>query len=160
MKHIQWKLLEARPILGGRLVNDSKFNEIDLGGAWIWDSQPNINSLVTGLQIETFRQPDDPSSTRIVGGAAAIVQKLASTIPNDSIQLSTPVVKCSLITSKEEGPYVELTTANDSVVRARHVVFAAPPKLLSKHIQFDPPLNSQKQRAMEASRTWMAGKYM
>ena len=165
IKHLQWKLLEARSTLGGRLLNDLKHNYIDLGGAWIWDSQPSVNSLVTGLQIETFRQPDDPSSTRMVGGAAAMIQKLAAPIPEGTIHMDSPVVSCSLHPGNknnggEQHPFVEIKTANQQVFRARHVVFAAPPRLLSKHIQFDPPLHPEKRRAMENSNTWMAGMFV
>lgn len=158
IKNLHWKLIEASSALGGRLLNDSVHNDIDLGGAWIWDSQPRVNSLVTGLQIETFRQPDEQSSIRLVGGAAAMIQKLALPIPKETIHLDSPVVSCSLHSSTNgEKPFVEVKTSNDKVFRARHVVFAAPPKLISKHVQFDPPLQPDKRRAMEASQTWMAG---
>ena len=126
--------------------------------------------------METFLQPGDPESTRFCGGAVQLIRKLNETIPQKNIHLSTPVKSCSLVlaetdtksdsetcamkdisNSHEDKPYIEVRTIQDEVFRARHVVFAAPPKILSKHIQFDPPLSPDKTRAMANSQTWMAG---
>mmetsp|Transcript_39980 Transcript_39980/g.96507 ORF Transcript_39980/g.96507 Transcript_39980/m.96507 type:complete len:417 (-) Transcript_39980:43-1293(-) len=95
-----WNLLEARSVLGGRLVNDSKDRNIDLGGAWIWPSQqPNIRRLISELDddIVVFTQPDDDSSTRIDGGAVQLVHSLSKNLPKDRIFLNTPVTKYSLV---------------------------------------------------------------
>ena len=101
-----WKLLEARPTLGGRLQNDDGGNKIDLGGAWIWPRhQPLIKELVDSLGINTFLQPDDSSSTRIVGGASEIITKIVEELNTDDysssgeetgtrIETNCPVVSC------------------------------------------------------------------
>lgn len=176
-----WKLLEARSVLGGRLLNDKVHNEIDLGGAWVWpEFQPKIASLIQSLSstsnnIGIFRQPDDPSSTRIVGGAVQMVNLLAAQVPPNAIQLNSPVVSCTLKTmdgstanasptssssnnnTQKEGDFVEVKTANQETYQAKRVVFAVPPRLLTKHVTFDPPLNPDKWQAMSTSETWMAG---
>lgn len=167
---LRWKLLEARSVLGGRLANDATLNQIDLGGAWMWpEHQPKMGRLVTALGVETFRQPDDPSSTRFVGGAFQLIRKLAAQVPSENIQISAPVLKCSLkatverqgpcsdTTASEETSYVEVTTAAQETFRARRVVFCVPPRLITQHIAFDPPLSNAKWKAMQASHTWMAG---
>jgi monoamine oxidase len=199
---VTWKLLEARPVLGGRLVNDDKGYGIDLGGAWVWPQhQPNLRSLVSRLDVSTFPQPDDdvdndPSSTlRIDGGAVALIEVLSRNLPAGNIIFNAPVTKCTLVVEtssddtgdcadeKDQTSYVkvetkatihtqnsnndnntsrdgETTVENESsttTLRARRVVIAVPPKLISKHIQFDPPLSLAKQQAMETSHTWMAG---
>lgn len=193
---IEWKLLEARPVLGGRLANnnmntttpvdDKGVNDgiidknnnnnkligndkIDMGGAWIWPfHQPYVKSLVRSLNLPTFPQPDEPSSTRIEGGAVKMIESLASTITNNEtniigneesskIQTNTPISSCTL--EKVNGiDLVRLDTkTTNQKFFARRVVFAVPPKILSKHVTFNPPLSSKKQVALESSHTWMAG---
>eukprot|EP00979_Chaetoceros_neogracilis_P013690 scaffold4003_cov227-Chaetoceros_neogracile.AAC.2 len=101
----RWKVLEAQEALGGRLQNDANGNKIDMGGAWIWPRhQPLMKKLVDSLGIDTFLQPDDSSSTRIVA-----------------------------------------------------VVIAAPPRITSHNIKFEPALSNAKGGAMSRSQTWMAG---
>jgi monoamine oxidase len=147
-----WVLLEADSRLGGRIRN-SDGGEIDLGPAWIWpEHQPKIRALVKQLGLQTFAQPDDPSSTRIAGGSAALIQALAKQLPEENVKTGWHATKCA----QEDGK-VRLTSSTNATVLASTVVFAAPPKLLSKHVEFSPGLAAAKQRAMEASRTWMAG---
>lgn len=169
-KSFTWHLLEARPVLGGRLVNDNQGNRIDLGGAWVWpDFQPNMKRLLTKRNMTTFLQPDDPSSTRIDGGAVELVHALSKSLPQQNIQLNSPVSRCSLVamdhlldqqctsdTNKTNGTVVRLDTAEGPVF-AKHVVLAVPPKLIYEHVHFDPALSSAKVEAMKASNTWMAG---
>lgn len=168
--NFSWNLLEARPVLGGRLANDDKGNRIDLGGAWVWpDFQPNMKRLIKSLDIPTFLQPDDPSSTRIDGGAVELIHSLSKSLPSSNIKLNTPVTNCTLVdmadpTGEASCPagdtngekVIRLDTAEGPIL-AKHVVVAVPPKLASKHIRFNPPLSSAKESAMEASHTWMAG---
>jgi monoamine oxidase len=155
-----WLLLEARSVLGGRLLNDDSSDMIDLGGAWIWPrAQPKMQRLVKELQLATFTQPDDPSSTRIDGGAAQVIHQLAQQLPSEKLQLNSPVISCIL---NMDSNIVQLVTAtaNDGEEKnfySRRVVFAIPPKLVEKHIQFQPPLSSRKCQAMAACHTWMAG---
>jgi protoporphyrinogen oxidase len=95
-----WNLLEARPMLGGRLANDDQGHWIDMGGAWVWpDHQPHMRQLLQKRRslVTTFLQPDDPSSTRIDGGAVELVQALAKDLPNDNLFLNSPVTKCRLV---------------------------------------------------------------
>jgi monoamine oxidase len=156
--HADWRLLEARPTLGGRLANDETFNQIDLGGAWIWPhQQPHMRDLAESLGVQTFPQPDDPSSTRIEGGAVQFVHKLAEQLPEDLLQLNSPVTSCRLETTNDSEKVVRVETAGQETFLARRVVFAVPPKLLSKHVTFDPPLSERKQAALKASQTWMVG---
>ncbi len=170
-----WKLLEARHKLGGRLENDSTTNSIDLGGAWIWPPQQvYMVDLIQSLdEIVTFDQPDDSSSTRIVGGAARIVEEIMHHLPRESIQLNSPVVSCKLHIVSDEGGantndggkvpvstpkrIVQLDLSSGEEIFTRNVVFAVPPKLLSLHVTFNPPLSNEKAWAMSTSKTWMAG---
>ena len=154
-----WNLLEANTELGGRLMNDSKGHQIDMGGAWVWPShQPYMKKLISKLSIPTFTQPDDPSSTRIEGGAIRFVDTLAESLPKDQIKKGSAVVSCALDSiPSEKGPVVRVDTRDKESYFARKVVFAVPPKILSTKVKFDPPLSLEKQAAMARSQTWMAG---
>jgi monoamine oxidase len=176
-----WKLLEARPILGGRLANDVQGQSIDLGGAWIWpQQQPFMRKLTSTLNITTLVQPDDPSSMRIDGGAVTFIHELAKKLPQDRIILNSPVTACSLKADvadnyqqhdqreceiveatnnnvkKNQAMVIHVQTKTETLV-AKRVVIAVPPKIASLHMQFQPPLSLDKQRAMSDSSTWMAG---
>jgi monoamine oxidase len=180
----KWKLLEARPVLGGRLANCDTSNEaIDMGGAWIWPNhQPFMRKLAADKDnnITTFRQIDDPSSTRVEGGAVQFVHALEKNLPAKNIILNSPVTKCSFLSSLKEAdvhvgvdgesvttdeePSIQVITTTSSgdstettTYLARRVVIAAPPKLVSDHIEFSPPLSKEKEQAMASSHTWMAG---
>jgi monoamine oxidase len=171
-----WKILEGSDRLGGRLVNASPTIPIDMGGAWIWpEHQPHIRDLATNLNVTTFIQPDDPSSTRIDGGAVRIVEKLSDQIQNsenmcsvDSVSnnssrivLNTHISSCKLLKDHQYAPdrqaIVQLTSTGGELFLSRKVVFAVPPKILSESIAFDPPLSDAKNSAMAVATTWMAG---
>jgi monoamine oxidase len=154
-----WRLLEARPVLGGRLANDMGGHKIDLGGAWVWPAhQPRMRKLLRDLEIPTFPQPDDSSSTRIDGGAVRIVERLAEDLPLEQIQFSTAVTSCKLQRlGDDKTPVVEIQTATNETLWARRVVWAVPPRLLHEHVRFDPPLSPDKQKALASAHTWMAG---
>jgi monoamine oxidase len=179
-KEPSWRLFEARSVLGGRLANDDREHRIDLGGAWVWPHhQPNIRHLLSTLDVPTFVQPDDPSSDRIDGGAVAVVDKLYQDLPKDNIILNTPVTKCTLVKAdiaaaarggggddddndeSRSSSIIQVETKSNTdektVYMAKRVVIAVPPKLISKHIAFDPPLSEPKSKAMEGHHTWMAG---
>lgn len=150
--NLSWRLLEARSVLGGRLANSG---DLDMGGAWIWPfQQPHMKRLTSRLKIPVFAQPDDPMSTRIDGGAVLYIHRLSESL--DAIQLSEAVQSCTLVTNANEQ-VVRVETTSDETFLARRVVLAVPPRLIAKHITFNPPLSASKQSAMNASHTWMAG---
>jgi monoamine oxidase len=181
-----YKVLEAKSVLGGRLLNDATHDEIDLGGAWIWPQhQPLMRNLVTttALRISTIEQEpihcnetSGSGTRRIKGGAVQIVRKLAEKVPQENIQLESPVKSCTLdvttnqirvetTTTRTATTTTNTTTTSDAAVTylANKVVFCVPPRLLAddqqqqQHVIFDPPLSAPKQRALQTSNTWMAG---
>jgi monoamine oxidase len=148
-----WMLLEAHASrLGGRIRN-SEEGDIDLGPAWMWPAhQPKMRALAQELGVETFAQPDDSSSTRLVGGSYSLIQALQKRLPADNIKMGFQVKKCELVDGM-----VLLTSADGVTVSASRAVFAAPPKILSTHVKFSPSLSPSRTRAMAESQTWMAG---
>jgi monoamine oxidase len=146
-----WLLLEAHPeLLGGRIRNSH--DGIDLGPAWVWRGQRNVESLIRDYKVTTFAQPDDPGSTRIAGGAYAFIKELHNSLDPTRIRMGFPVVSCA-----RENDRIVLTSAKGEIVHARHVALTAPPKLLSERVKFSPDLSMSKVRAMANSETWMAG---
>lgn len=154
-----WILLEAHPArLGGRLCStapeDTHARAVDLGASWVWPSQqPRISALLSALGLRTFPQPDDSSSTRIAGGAFALIAALAAALPGDRLRLGWPVARVARVAGG-----VELRSEGGArVVRARRAVLAAPPRLLAERVDFSPALPDARVTAMRRSRTWMAG---
>jgi monoamine oxidase len=166
---LNYTLLEARQVLGGRLLNDNQHDEIDLGAAWIWPKhQPLMRQLTQTLPIATMEQPqqsqdlDTTSTWRIQGGAVQIVRELAKTVSNKNLILNTPVTNVTIMedasNNNKINNKVRVETLNPNLTfLADKVVFAVPPRLLAKHVTFDPPLSISKQQAMRSNHTWMAG---
>ena len=128
--------------------------ELDMGGAWIWPfQQAHMKRLMAKLAIPVFPQPDDPMTTRIDAGAVLYIHCLGESL--DAVQLNTAIKSCML--TKYKDPVVHVEAMSHEIFLACRVVFAVPPRLISKHITFDPPLSAAKQSAMNASHTWMAG---
>jgi monoamine oxidase len=125
-----------------------------------------MKRLLKALDIPTFGQPDDPSSTRIDGGAVEIVHALAKNLPSDRIRLNIPVTSLTLVNATDSSESCSVGSGGEKLIRletpegpilAKRVVLAVPPKIASKHIRFEPPLSNAKQQAMAGSHTWMAG---
>ncbi len=61
-RHVDWRLFEARPRLGGRVLTASSASgtPLDLGPTWYWPGhQPSIARLVADLGLTAFAQTDD-----------------------------------------------------------------------------------------------------
>ncbi len=59
----------------------------------------------------------------------------------------------------DRGDHVMLTFAagDDTIeISARHVVLAAPPRLLQQQVRFEPELDEATRDAMRSAETWMA----
>jgi monoamine oxidase len=173
-------LYEARTRLGGRILSvpcGTAGMALDLGPTWFWpDTQPRITRLVADLGLEDFAQHDSGtvlrltdhdkrpdtiqvsdlhgSARRLEGGMAALVEALASRLPADAIHLEQ-----ELVAVRDRGEHVELLfRAGDvtTVVRARQVVLAVPPRLVEERVRFEPALDETTREAMRATHTWMA----
>lgn len=73
-RHVDWRLFEARPRLGGRVLTAtaSSGTPLDLGPTWYWPAhQPSIARLVADLGLASFAQPDDGRVLHLGDPAAA-----------------------------------------------------------------------------------------
>jgi len=128
-------LLEASGRLGGRLRNSDRHG-IDMGAAWCWPpprgGQTGIRDLLARLEIATFPQPDDPGSTRIAGGAAAIPATLGAALPAGSVELNWALAAVEDLGGGGEGRGgVLLRSSSGAEVTAKVVVVAAPPAVVA-----------------------------
>ncbi|MBN9553819.1 MAG: FAD-dependent oxidoreductase [Alphaproteobacteria bacterium] len=176
---VPFLLLEARSRLGGRILSEDGF---DLGPAWFWpDMQPSIAALVGELGLAAFPQYAQgdvlaeqaptltstlaparypgfgqmASSFRIAGGIAALVAALAKDLPEDRLRLGVTVTGAAL---RDEGGRLTLGGSGDAgtMVEARAVLFALPPRLIEKTIAFAPALSPDLRGMWRATPTWMA----
>jgi monoamine oxidase len=172
------QVLEARSRLGGRVLTlqcDATDQALDLGATWFWpETEPRITALLAALGLPSIPQHDpgdalwlsDPNraaerrndadgvhagARRIQGGAARLVNALASALPPDTACTNTV-----LTALRDRGDYVELQTASGATLHAKQVVLALPPRLVREHIQFQPALPDTVWQALADSPTWMA----
>lgn len=180
---IGFQLLEARSRFGGRILSADASGEasadgFDLGPSWFWPGmQPAMAALVEELGLRVFPQHSDgdvlfqrtsreaperyrgmqqePQSMRIAGGTGAVISALASGLPSTSVRLGARVTRVAL-----DGQEVEVSCAEASgperSVRALHVIFALPPRLLEATVSFSPALDSATARRWRETPTWMA----
>jgi monoamine oxidase len=148
---------------------------LDLGPTWFWpDTEPRIAGLLAELGLSGIAQHDpgdalwlsDPNraperrietggvhagARRIQGGAARLVDALASALPPDTVRLDAAVRSV-----RDRGGFIEITTASGPALRARQVVLALPPRLLREQLLFAPALPDTVLQALDDSPTWMA----
>ncbi|MBP6337842.1 MAG: FAD-dependent oxidoreductase [Vitreoscilla sp.] len=73
-RHVDWRLFEARPRLGGRVLTATSASgtPLDLGPTWYWPGhQPSIARLVADLGLTSFAQTDDGRVLHLSDPAAA-----------------------------------------------------------------------------------------
>jgi len=178
-------LVEARDRLGGRILSrtfggsgdEHEQPGFDLGPAWFWPGQVLMESLIDelGLSSQVFTQyasgegiyEDEQSvrrgfpsismagSCRMKGGMQQIIAAIESRVAAEHLLCSTPVTK---LTRSDEGICTTVLMAGTMTeIHSDRVVFAMPPRLVEKTIEFDPPLTSARASALRANATWMAG---
>ncbi|AFT90198.1 flavin monoamine oxidase family protein [Paraburkholderia phenoliruptrix] len=153
-------------------------HRFDLGPAWFWPAlQPQLDRLVRDLGLERFEQHEagdmmverspherparirgyasSPSSARLVGGMAALIDAVRSRLAPARMMTGHPVrrLRCT-------GHHVELDIegARGQVTSlcAGHVLLAIPPRLAAATIEFTPALPETLERAWRRTATWMA----
>ena len=174
------RLFEARARLGGRIhsaVAASSGLGLDLGASWFWrDRQPRIARMLAALGLEDFPQYENGEvlvleqsdaqpvardaadlhngASRLAGGMGALISALSARLAPGSIALEHV-----LESAADEGEFVRLTfraQGETHTIDARHVVLAAPPRLIEENVRFDPPLQAHVKEAMQETATWMA----
>lgn len=179
---IDFKLIEARERLGGRILSANESGTIsedgfDLGASWFWPHiQPQLAAVVQKLGLSSFAQHNDgdvifermsretpwryratqqePQSMRLAGGTGALVRALAERLPQASLHLDACVTKMVL---GRVSVRVTITNsrAGEYALDAGQVIAALPPRLVAK-VSFEPPIPSTIFHRWRETATWMA----
>lgn len=168
-------LIEARSRLGGRILSLAFGNaSFDLGPAWFWPGQAQMDQLIGELSLRTFpqqsegaalyedengrilRMNDSPmeGAYRIEGGMGALISALAERIPVACIQLNSEATHL-----RKTNTGVETTIRSNGrlkTILSERVILALPPRLASG-LSFEPALAKPFCSALQQIPSWMAG---
>jgi len=176
---VKFLLIEAKPSIGGRIQSDYSTADddyFDLGPTWFWpDFEPNMNQLLSELNLESFEQFSDgahtfenphgmiqhfntdmPASNRITGGMRSLVKALQKQIPSEKYML---IVQLEQVNQQgdDEIEIIAVNNENREVsFITRSVVLAMPPNTIHENINFTPELSPVTQQKLSIKRTWMA----
>lgn len=180
---IDFTVFEARGRPGGRILTVDDGGQpsddgFDLGPSWFWpEMQPAIATLVSELGLAAFTQHSEgdvvfermsreaphrlpgirqePQSTRLAGGSAALVQALVGRFPSHRLCLDASVTAMRLT---EQGVELSIRSAGglQEQVTADGVIAALPPRLLAATVRFTPLLDAGTLARWQATPTWMA----
>lgn len=170
-------VIEAQERLGGRILSEAfEGARFDLGPAWFWHGQPQMDALTRRFDLPVFEQyaagdliHQDASgvvqrgrgyasmagSLRVNGGMGAVVDALAKTVGRDRLLLNTKVTS---ITREDGAVAADLERFGTPLrARAQRIVLAVPPRVVAHTIDFAPSLDAAATEAMRRIPTWMAG---
>lgn len=168
---IPFKILEARPRLGGRIntIKGSSGIPVEMGATWFNEGHQNLIQLLNELQLNDFEQymkgtvfyqphsnasvqalelPPQPPSYRISGGSSHLVAVLYAKLDPEDVLLNQPVTHISF---EEKGVKV---IAQDTF-EGTQLVLALPPKLWAKKISFEPNVPQNLLDIGKETHTWM-----
>jgi len=118
-KGIHYRLLEARPRIGGRIFTNYKKGAapLEIGATWLGKKHQELNSLLKELNLEIFEQilgnraiyepistspsqlvslpPNNDPSYRIKGGSSVLINTLSEKIGEKNILLNQVVTNIS-----------------------------------------------------------------
>lgn len=165
---------------GGGTVDPAlaALDRFDLGPTWFWPRiQPELDRLVEALGLERFAQFDsgamlverslheaplrlagyasEPPSTRLVGGAGALIAALMQRIEPGCVRVGHTVCGVHRADGSVELA-VQAPGGEFATWHADHVLLALPPRLAERRIAFDPSLPPDLVRSWSDTPTWMA----
>lgn len=172
---IAYRLVEARPRLGGRIHSvPGHGGDLDLGPSWIWPGQPHVAGLLTCFGLSHFPQQsrgdivhqretgdamrfggESPTASayRIRGGSSALTDAIAGALPAEAV---FPAHRCHRLTRTESGIHVRLTTPEGELEWiVGTVALALPPRLAAK-LDYEPALPAPLLEELVRMPTWMA----
>ena len=174
-----FEIFEARDRIGGRIhsVPGHAGGALDLGAGWFWpETQPLVSALVKQLELESYPQHDEGAvlhlreadkkaerledqrlydgALRLHGGMSMLVEAVARELPSGAVKLRHRLRRLC-----DRGDHIELTfdvDGSSTVLSAKQVVLAMPPRLLRETVDFAPALDEPLDRALRGAETWMA----
>jgi len=168
---IQFKILEARTRVGGRINTNYGTNNtpVEMGATWFGDQHKHLIALLKELGINYFEQfmdgtvffqpfsssqaesiqiPSQPPSYRISGGTSTLINTLYQKLDKDDVLLDQPVTEIKFYENSFQ------VVAKD-IFKGNNVILSIPPKLWSKKILFEPLLPSNLIQIASQTHTWM-----
>ncbi|ABO59589.1 FAD-dependent oxidoreductase (plasmid) [Burkholderia vietnamiensis] len=156
----------------------NRTDRFDLGPTWFWpDMQPKLDRLVSELDIERFPQHEtgdmlverspreaplrmrgyatSPTSIRLAGGMAALIDALRDTLRSERI-VSGQQVRRVRRADEQIDLDAEDSQGRVTTYRAECVLLAVPPRLAVANIEFAPALPDAMSKAWRNTATWMA----
>lgn len=169
---VDYRLLEARPRLGGRIkVGQMDGACFDLGPSWFWPEQPRMATMVKRFRLTVFDQYskgtlsfEDEGGTvhrdlgyasmegsyRIQGGIFALIDRLVQALDKDR------VLTDAVVTKIRDKAGIEVELQSGEIIKGKRTVLAMPPRVAAG-LTFEPALPAGAIDAMRAIPTWMAG---
>ena len=144
--------------LAGRLGVESFRQRVD--GDVILQQRRGGPTQRIGGEMGARASPCGGDAFRFAGGTASLATGLAARLPDGVVQLgSTASAVAYRAGGSGEEPAIRVTVSSaegaSEELLARHVVLAAPPRVLASSIDFDPPLDPTLLKVMKATPTWM-----
>ena len=153
-------------------------DRFDLGPSWFWpDFQQQLDRLVADLGLERFVQnvqgdsvieriagarpvrtqgySTSPSSVRLLGGMAALVDALAANVNPEKVRMGRAVRRLHACEQHLEIESESRDGSRESWA-VEHILLAAPPRLLAQDIDFLPGLPPSVTQLWRSTPTWMA----
>ncbi len=170
-QRIQFKILEARNRIGGRIntVSASDETPVEMGATWFNEQHKNLISLLQELNLgyfeqymndavfyqrsqnsplETIQIPNQSYSFRISGGTSHLIKTLFEKLDSDDIVFNQNVKAIAF----ENNTF---TIIANQTFKADQVVLSLSPKLWSKNIKFKPKLPDNLTKFATETQTWM-----
>jgi monoamine oxidase len=174
-KGVTVQVLEANDYLGGRIktIETSSESALEIGATWVFND-PNLKDLLSELDIELYEQYVSETSFyemsfmekaqefdvkeisnsqkyyKITGGPHQIIKALEKEIGKENILLNSVVKEIN-----ETGNFINITTENGGLHKAKRVLITLPPKLLEAHIKFVPKLPKEGSEIRKNTFSWM-----
>ena len=170
--------IQSRALRPAAALPVATIDRVDLGPTWFWpDAQPELDQLIGELGLPRFAQfetgdmmverspheaprrtwgyASEPTSMRLVGGMAALVDALRGRLRGGPLVTGRTVVALQhseagvAVLSRDEAGVMH-------TVHAEQVLLAVPPRLALATLRFWPELPPALGRAWQQTATWMA----
>jgi monoamine oxidase len=173
-------LLESKADLGGRILAakspTNSMASFDLGPTWMFPHQPNIQQLITSLELSVFEQftqgdvlyqaantikprqiagAGEIQLFRLTHGMVTLIDALYKRLDVNSVLLEHTVTELK----KYQGSWQITAHHNDKIktFNCEHVVAALPPRMITSHLTPENWADHALIKQLNSVPTWMAG---
>jgi len=179
--NIQYLLLEAKSVFGGRIAGcpalpDSDLS-VDMGPTWFWPHQRRLQRLLKELNIQWFEQftegdrlyqmnPEEVvsrsstgsaetmTSCRVKGGMQTLVRGLTKQLKPSAIK-----TEHAATTIRKDNDTWQITAVHrgkEHIFAANQLILALPPRLIVKHLTPEQYLSKELIDGLQVQQTWMS----